>query len=164
MVSKKNQNQIFEVEKEKSIFLFFQHLNNFSQFEQIIQIASKGSLIGRKCSYFLDSNISDSHSILMQYSTYTSSTSIVHCWFFLKISPSLSSILALICTQYPICGFRIPGWFFIFFSQLSSKKMFLIAKLVTDGYRAQTETKTRLQTQKNGRNWNLENVGFWVHQ
>ena len=64
MVSKKNQNQIFEVEKEKSIFLFFQHLNNFSQFENryLVQIASKGRLIGRKCSYFLDSNISDSHS------------------------------------------------------------------------------------------------------
>ena len=42
--------------------------------------------------------------------------------------------------------------------------MFLIAKLVTDGYRAQTETKNRLQTQKNGRNWNLENVGFGVHK
>jgi hypothetical protein len=42
--------------------------------------------------------------------------------------------------------------------------MFLIAKLVTDGYRAQTETKKRLQTQKNGRNWNLENVGFWVRK
>lgn len=43
--------------------------------------------------------------------------------------------------------------------------MFLIAKLVTDGYRAQTiRNKKRLQTQKNGRNWNLENVGFGVHK
>lgn len=76
MVSKKNQNQIFEVEKEKSIFLFFQHLNNFSQFEQIIQIASKGSLIGRKCSYFLDSNISDSHST---YAIFNIHQQYVHC-------------------------------------------------------------------------------------
>ena len=53
MVSKKNQNQIFEVKKENK-FVCLNRMNS--------KLRVKKHLIGRKGSYFLDSSFSDSHS------------------------------------------------------------------------------------------------------